>query len=226
VRRAIHLVLAMALGVILPSCSEDLVAPKFPPPTSWVIGFVNRSGIDDIHTINQIMVEGMFEAFSIEYGPAMDCPLGCVYWGAFGLRLGTKIGWLAHTIPSGTEVDSLTHFDVEATDTVLFDEALWSRMEENDATSHYLHTALLPVVALDEDSPLSVLRRQAEGLASYIHPHIAWNLLRNPAVQANREILTILSELPVYRGDPYDTARERALELLELLDSRQGEREP
>jgi len=54
-------------------------------------------------------------------------------------------------------------------------------------------------------------------LSSYIQPALANALLENPKVQTNKQILTIIANLPVYSGDAYKEVRSKAQNMLNNL---------
>ncbi|MEP0547562.1 MAG: hypothetical protein ABJF88_11570 [Rhodothermales bacterium] len=155
------------------------------------------------------------DLFTVSYGPPMDCPSGCFYATAHGLRRGEAVGWLVPDLPGRSP---FVAYDFGEADAALYTAELFARFEAVDAWAY--RYAFLPVLARDPDVPRDVLSRVARGLYDYIHSGLGWALLENEAVVADEGLLTLLAELPVFDDgyDPYATVRERARELLEALD--------
>jgi len=184
------------------------------------LGFVYSQGAPKLRSIEQSFLLGEIEGFEIEYGEPSDCELDCVYTQAWGLRVGSKIGWLKVYESGGLEPEAPDFYDVEANDPSLFDATLWDSMEKEKLQSRFLWSHMMPVIARDEDTPLPALYNLAWRLVNYyIGPYVAEQLLDNPNVQATSGILAMLVELPVYQGDPYGRARAYAEELLDSLES-------
>lgn len=153
-------------------------------------------------------------AFRVQYGEPNDCPSGCFYSVAFGLRYQTKIGWVRVEDYDQNDVSGLTYFDVDSADSHLFSSALWDDL--NGADSWFYRHALLRAFAKDPDTPVGVLKRLAEGLYTYGDEYLGWLLLDHPKIVSNVEILTIIANLPAF-GEGYARLRAKAQELLNLL---------
>jgi hypothetical protein len=159
------------------------------------------------------VLEAEIVFFRVPFGEPNDCPAGCFYSMAYGLQSGEKIGWMETSNISRGDPHGYQFYEWSATDTALFNEVVWSRLEKADRWIHW--SAFLPELAADPDIPPATLQTIAERLRTYISPHIAWNLLDNPTVRQNHDILSVLAGLPEYQGDPYRLVRERAQELLD-----------
>jgi hypothetical protein len=152
------------------------------------------------------------EFFRLEYGPPQDCPAGCFFDSIVGVRSSTNLGWLH---PRLDEVADADYFDVRETDSVLWTEELWAELESTDQGVFW--SGLMPTLAADPSTDREALLRIAERIETFITPHVGWELLENPSVESDREILTRLSQLPVYQGDTYEPIRSKASELLDGL---------
>jgi hypothetical protein len=151
--------------------------------------------------------------FTVDYGDPIDCPAGCFYSRAYGLRRADKIGWVCSNDCDG--VFSFTPYRIDSTDWYFYTQEFWDRLDV--ANSWFYHYALLHLFARDPDTPIDVLKRLAESLHSYIHDYLGWLLLDHPKVASNREILTIIANLPHYNNEGYDRLRAKAQEMLALL---------
>lgn len=188
---------------------------------SEISAFVARYPLPDSQPIDvsAVMAAGGedIDLFSVSFGPPMDCPSGCYYETAYGLRRGTTVGWLEP--PVLEEQDPAPVYDFGEADTELYEPAFFTRLE---ATDDWVYRyAFLPVLASDPDVPRDVLLRVTRGLYEYIQPSLGRALLANAAVVTDRELLALLAELPVFRGDAYSFVRAEAQELLATLEDQQ-----
>lgn len=190
-----NFLLLLVFMTFLISCEENPVEPTTP---SDIQNFVNKLELEDaqdVEIIIEVKTEDVY-VFSVAYGPPKDCPSGCFYSGVWGLKNKAKIS-------------IFEHYDIESNDTYLFSQDFFDLVEEKE--QHIYYNMLLPLLAKDEDTPRTVLLFIVE---NYISSHIAYNLLDNPVVQLDIEILTILSEL---QEDYYEDISEIANGLLNGL---------
>ena len=103
-------------------------------------------------------------------------------------------------------------YDIDSNDTYLFSQEFFELLKKKDYSIFY--SEFLPLLAADKDTQLPALFAIAEILYDHISVHIGNILINNPVVQDNIEILTLLSNLPVFGGDPYKDIREIAKNLL------------
>ncbi len=155
------------------------------------------------------------QVFKLSYGKPNDCPAGCFYSEATGLKYKNKIGWISISNYDKFDISKLTFFDFEKGDSYLYSDQFMSELKEKD--DRVYQNSYLALLAKDKDVPVSVLLGIAEVLDTYIEPNIAETLLKNSAVQNNKEILEIISKLPVYRGDAYGPVRAKAAILLNQI---------
>jgi len=183
--------------LLLVSC-DNSVGPNIPDDIQIFVNNLNLENPQEIKMIVEVSNEDVY-IFRVPYGPPNDCPSGCFYANFYGLKNKTKI-------------DNIVLYNLDANDTYLFSDEFLERVKVKDEWIYY--SLYLPLLASDEDTPLPVLSKIANVLNNYISTYIAYTLLDNPIVQTDIEILTILSELPVFQGDPYKEIREIAKSLL------------
>ncbi len=144
--------------------------------------------------------------FSIAFGKAQDCPSGCFYSGGVGLSHKGKVGWLAFANfddPTGRD-DRSKFYDVDAVfDAYLFSPEFSDSLKKATRPDQFAGNAYQPVygyflelLAGDADTPPDTLARIAQSLATGPQSHLAELLLGNPAVQRDRNVLTIIADLP------------------------------
>jgi hypothetical protein len=218
-RKHVRLSLAcLAVGAFLASCEDDGVSPRYPQPSEGVLEFIRAEQVPLLRSTDRLFIEGPVEIFSISFGPPYDCPSGCAYSFAFGVRSGSWIGWLSFDSTRVHGPERSRYFDVTAADSALCHAEMWSRMRQSEPRSTWFWPKLLPVLARDPDTDPDALLRISTMLASYISTYVAWSLLQNEYVQRDVGILTNLARLPVFQGDSYAWTRQRAEELLKELD--------
>jgi len=210
---------ACAAGaLILASCAGDRVAgPEYPEPSPPVQDFIHSQGLPLLRASERLFCLDGVEVFRVKYGQPHDCPSGCFYSSAHGVRSETRVGWLVFNDVDSFEPDTSRFFDVTPADSALCRADLWDRMQADEPSRQWFWSALLPIIARDADTDPQALVRISRLLYSYISPHVAWRLLENPYVQHDVPILTNLARLPVFRGDAYELIRARATELLNGL---------
>jgi hypothetical protein len=152
------------------------------------------------------------KVFKIRYGEPQDCPSGCFNSNATGMQYKGKIGWISINDYDHINVSKLIMYDFDGSDTYLYTEEFSQLLKSKDVWVY--QNAFLPELAKDKDVPRNVLLKIANGLSSYIQPSLANNLLENTAVKNDREILTIIANLPIFSGDAYSEVRAKAQALL------------
>ncbi len=195
----------------------EIIKPYFPVPITSddnINSFVKKANFPKSSGVNifiNIPIQNL-KVFRVSYGAPQDCPAGCFYSNATGIKYGTKIGWISINDYDDINVSKLIMYDFDASNTYLFTDDFFQLLESKDDWIY--QNAFLPELAKDKDVPRSVLLKIANGLSSYIQPFLANNLLENPAVKNDREILTIIANLPVFSGDAYSQVRTKAQDLL------------
>lgn len=196
-------------AVLVPACQDLGVEDHIGSVSSDIVRFSAQAQFPNPQPVKSVFWNASEDltVFLVSYGDPQDCPSGCYYAEAYGLKHKSKIGWLTP--------GPLPMFDLDSNDTYLFSDDFWTQL---DVHANYSYRGLfLPLMIQDPDTPIPVVKRIADGLSVYSMPYYGELLLENPHVVTNREILTILSVLPVFQGDGYAPIRKRAFELLSLL---------
>lgn len=195
------------------------MGPRPEPPSVAVLEFVSAEPLPLLQRVERVFLMGEVEGFRATYGHPMDCPAGCAYSVAIGLRCGSEVGWLAFEDGEGLAPDSTRFFDVMPSDSALSDERIFDRLRPGPGWRElWLWEEYLRVLARDSDSDPRALLRVAQELRSYISIEVASYLLGNSVVQGSRPILEVLAELPALGWqDPYRGIRAQARVLLAAL---------
>ncbi len=203
----------LLISFLLGACSNHPLAPD---DLNHIEQFIDSQIIPDRQATEIILRRENLRLtfFSVKYGSPQDCESGCFFFAVYGVKCGERIGWIHRMSTDRIGLEDQTFFDVESTDTALFNTNMWSLLESADTWTFW--SALLPLLASDPDTPEPTLLAIANRLTSYIADSIAWCLLDNPVVQESAEILTVLATLPGPTRS-YEGVRERAQELLDAL---------
>ena len=190
-----------------------------------IVAFVEAEPLPESQTPTVVFSDEELDAsaFWVSFGEARDCPSGCFYSKAYGLKFQNRIGWMGFDAYGRDDSvkTKVSSFDVQPGDSTLFKKALRTRFEEvleeadpsyNDAT--YDH--FLQLLAGDEDTPSSTLLDLAQFLENQYRPDLGLVLLENPVVRSSESILGVLADLS---GNRYETVRDRAQELLDQLSN-------
>ena len=191
-KRISNYLILLVFAIFLGSCEENPVEPSIP---SDIQNFVNKLDLEDAQEV-QIILEVKTEdvyIFSVAYGQPMDCPSGCIYSGIWGLK-------------HKENINDFEKYDVESDEAYLFDQDFFDILKKEE--EHIFYNKFIPLLAKDENTPRNILVFITE---NYISSYVAYNLLDNPVVRSDVEILTLLSEL---EGDYYEDIREIANDLL------------
>ncbi|HEX5031864.1 MAG TPA: hypothetical protein VFX78_10475 [Candidatus Eisenbacteria bacterium] len=191
------------------------VNPPDPPAADPIHEFVQSQPIPKQQPVHIIAVAGDVTFFDLDYGDIHEDMAGDWYDSAWGVRNGPKVGWITM---SGRLADStgLVMYDPLPDDVHLFEEETWSALRS--ASDSWLYWGgFMPMLARDADVPAPTLLAIAEQLNTYISPYVGWLLVNNPIVRTNRDILTVLANLPVFQGDAYAPVRQQAQTLLYQL---------
>lgn len=127
-----------------------------------------------------------FLLFTATYGEPQDCPAGCFYAQAWGIKYAGQIGWIRESGANG----AAQYYDVRSTDQYLFDESLWNRL-----ANEWIGAGFRMMIACDLDTPPEALERLALRLPAEGWPFLA-DLLVDIAQQRNiRRVAEIISTL-------------------------------
>lgn len=122
--------------------------------------------------------------FKAEYGDPQDCPSGCFFLTAWGLKYADQIGWIEGA-PSTEK-----RYDVKSTDQFLFDESLWDRIQKE-----WIGGGFRVMLACDTDTPTPALERLAARLPADGWPYLAEVLLEVAQRRSERHIVEMISDL-------------------------------
>lgn len=185
------------------------------PASEEILTFIESEGlhrVQRVHVLLDIPWEKT-QVFRVVYGDSFPvfglCERGCGYAFpvAIGLRRESHVGWL-----SVSDTTPRSRFDFAASDTYLYAENFFTRFGQADEI--LFQQPFKRLMATDPDTPDDGLWLLVRGLSTWISPSIATVLLDNANVAQNRAMLVAISRLPVFQGDAYKTARERAAAML------------
>src|SRR6478752_7778725 len=140
--------------------------------------------------------EKNFLLFTASYGDPQDCPAGCFYAQAWGIKYAGQIGWIDGA-PAGQP-----RYDVRPTDEFLFDETLWNRIQ-----SEWIGAGFRIMLSCDFDTPPAALERLASRLPQDGWPFLADLLVDVAQRRDARRVAEIISQLP---ASTYDYSHSRA----------------
>ncbi len=215
------LFVSAVLGIVLMAgCVQQIKTPDQPPKKtieSNIESFVNGFNFPKQQGINILLEipEEDLQVFQVSYGEPQDCPSGCFYSKATGIKHNNKIAWISINNYDDFDIKDMQMYDFDSTDNYLFTDIFFNKLKSKDDWVYQY--AFLPLLAKDPSTPNETLLKIAKGLSSYIQPSLASSLLENPDVQQNKQILTIIANLPVFSGDAYKEARSNAQNLLNNL---------
>jgi hypothetical protein len=200
--------IATLLVAALISCSsatEPTSSPRLDPLSLAMIESVDFE-VYDVWVLVDVR-DSATQLFRVQYDRPADCGWYCPRPIAYGLVIGPLAGWM---MPLNDSVADL--FDVLPSHHYLASEEFFGLVRAADGwlfEGYFKH-----LLAADPDTPVEGLRRITAGLAAWISPWLAGALLDNPQVKADRAMFEVIASLPVYQGDAYREARERAQILL------------
>ena len=94
------------------------------------------------------------KVFKVSYGEPKDCPSGCFYSNATGIKYGDKIGWISINDYDHINVSKLVMYDFDTSDTYLFTDDFFLALKTKDDWVY--QNAFLPKLAEDKDVPVQV----------------------------------------------------------------------
>ena len=204
-----------ATFLTLCACADPTASRNETPPPPDILAFVER---EDLRRVQQIQIlldipSEQAQVFRVVYGDSFPvfglCRGGCGYAfpSAVGLRLNSHVGWLV-----AADTALRARFDVLSSDNYLFTEDFFTRFDQAEVI--LFQQPFKSLLASDLDTPEGALWLLVRGLSSWISPSLATRLLDNPNVAQSQPMLLHISELPVFQGDAYKEARERAGRML------------
>jgi hypothetical protein len=215
VRRTQFIFVALVVTILVGCSDYDPIDGEYDPPSEEASDFIAQEPFEQLQYEREILDWNDIEFFSCAYGEGLDCPSGCFYSSAVGLRYNNRIGWLGFQDYHGYHPDSTRFYNFVESDTLLFDADTWFVLM--GANWWACFDMLLPALAFDEQTSRSALLALSTILYTHESQRIAELLVENSAIATDTEILGILAALPVIRTDIYAAVRARAQELLDAL---------
>ena len=180
-----------------------------------IVSLVNSSPFpakQDVHA-ESVPSGGFIWLFTLDFGKPHDCPSGCFYSRAWGLRNGDKVAWFQVNEYDESEFPWLVLYDLGPDDSNLLRPEMYRALE--DADWWFYRYSFLHRVAQAEDIGRAPLAHAVYSLYSFGDGHLARLLLANGIVRGDRDLLLALAGLPS-PGDQYNEVKEEALHLLGL----------
>jgi hypothetical protein len=210
----------MVIGTLgMVGCSDP-----FAPAPDDVRAFAVSEGLPQIRrveTVRHLRAEDVL-FFRVTFGPPRDCPSGCFYDTALGLRHAGEIGWLEVAGTPGVYDPSRQHymddrsgrrfFSVSPAHDGLFSASLLDQLL-SDST---LYASLAAFLASHDSTPEPALFRLAERLpAGWTHTAIL--IATHPNARCSRAVQDEVLKVP---GSPFSGARTAAAEILAAMPER------
>jgi hypothetical protein len=172
-----------SVAAVTVSCTE-IIEPAPPQVPADVGQFV--SSLPKLRSTTTVFAfpEHGFLLFSAFYGEPQDCPAGCFYAEAWGIKYAGRIGWIEGA--PATE----PRYDVKPTDHFLFDEVLWNRVEQE-----WIGGGFRIMLGCDFDTPTGALERLATRLPQDGWPFFADLLVDVAERRDARQVAEIISQL-------------------------------
>jgi len=100
------------------------------------------------------------KVFKVSYGEPQDCPSGCFYSNATGIKYGNKIGWISINDYDHINVSKLIMYDFDASDTYLYTDEFSQLLKSKDDWAYH---RFLQELSKDKDVPKNVLLKITNG---------------------------------------------------------------
>ena len=209
------LVVSAAVVIAAGACANSTESKDLATPDASVFALVEVESLRHVQRVDVLLdiPSEQTQVFRVVYGDSFPvpgyCQRGCGYAfpSAVGLKVKSHVGWLLEA-----DTSLRRRFDVLPTDAYLFTEDFFARFEQAEVI--LFQQPFKSLLATDGDTPEPALSMLVQGLATWINSSLATRLLDNPHVAGNRELLRRIAELPVFQGDAYKVARERAARML------------
>lgn len=200
----------LLFAILVQSCDNT----EYLPQDTSIEGWIRGQNLPKQQPYKTVLQNPFIYIFRVQYGEPSDCPSGCFYASAVGIKFNNDIGWLQSY--DTANIKRWFFYDVRPSDNYLFSQTFWEDLLNTDQWIYY--NALLPVLVKDNDTPIEALERITKGLYTYIYSYLGELLLLNSKANSDKDILTLLANLPVSQGDAYSAVREKAKQRLIDLD--------
>ncbi|MBS3166942.1 hypothetical protein J4403_01905 [Candidatus Woesearchaeota archaeon] len=181
-----------------------------------ITSFVSEPNFPKLQKINLLLdiPEKDIKVFDVKYGEPKDCESGCFYSRAVGIKNSDKIGWISISDYDNLDLNKLKVYNFDEKDEYLFTKDFFNKLKAKDDWIYQYQ--FLKLLAEDSDVPNETLLRITEDLPSFIDTALALSLLKNPKIQENKQILTMIINLPY--GAPGSEIKLQAQEYLNKLE--------
>lgn len=98
--------------------------------------------------------EQNLKIFRISYGEPQDCPSGCFYSNATGIKYRDKIGWISINDYDHIDISNLVMYNFDASDAYIYTDDFLSALKTKDFWVY--QNALLPKLIEDEGVPQQI----------------------------------------------------------------------
>lgn len=187
-----------------------------PLPAGSVGEFMSSEGVPLLREFQLVLSvpEQDLEIFAIRFGRENDCPSGCFYSRASGIRVGDQVGWIEMENYGAFPNDApLVFFSLNSGESYVTSADFLTRILEEDL----LVDPLREVLAADPNTPVDALFRVAVTLESHGTPRLGLLLLANVTVRGERDVLTHMAQVSSPTWD-FTEVRDLAGQLLDELD--------
>jgi len=160
---------ATALAVALSACGLGATSPSVPHDVRAFVASESILSPQRVEILHEDPAVGIV-LFAVRNGPPQDCPSGCFFDRALGLRAENRVGWW--DAPYGAGPWSI--FDVRATDASVFDPAALSRIKARFAgLDSWMFWSLANFLACDPDTPSATREHLAAEVGQPAFPQFA-----------------------------------------------------
>jgi hypothetical protein len=215
-------VLSLGVGCDELGARRDLEGEPLPRINDEDIeAFVDKEPLSEVQPARRLMKASSLgvTVFVVSFGGAHDCPSGCFYSTAYGLKVQNRVGWMGlHAYRHDDSLQTkVSRFDVQSRDSTLFGTEIREDFRQAQArsgrTAESAYEVFLEMLAGDQDTPNGALLDIVRLLDDEFHPGTGRALLDNPVVRSSRDILAVLAGLP--KRGAYADIRDQARDLLD-----------
>lgn len=151
-------IIVVLLGVVsyFIFIQKQLLSPTLIGSDNTIDTFIKDADFPKSQRVNIFIdiPEQNLKVFRINYGAPQDCPSGCFYSEATGIKYGDKIGWFSINDHDNINVSKLIMYDFNASDEYLFTDDFLLALKTKDDWNY--QNAFLPKLAEDKDVPAQV----------------------------------------------------------------------
>lgn len=175
-----HCLIALLAVPAFMGCA-DLTAPHPSAMPEDVEAFVVASGLPDVRSYREPVRDDVRDVlvFTVEWGSPQDCPSGCFFFSATGIRHQGTLGWLeVQGAEAAADQDRLVHYDFGAGDDALYSDHLLGALRDGDLFNQHLYSVYRLRLTAELDVPETVIARLASRLVVEGWPWLATSMLQ------------------------------------------------